>query len=267
MPFMTEQELLLTALLNCPRHELYLNPRKLTEDQVCQLEQMQSRCDQGEPVQYVTGFTEFMGLKFFVDERVLIPRPETEFLIELILSDIRTTPRDSWRILEFGTGSGNIAVSLAKFVSGARVVTVDISDGALAVARENIRHNAVEGRVECVHGDMREILKETLPSPGFFDMIVANPPYIRTDALKDLPSDVQREPRLALDGGADGLDFYRSIIARAEMFLRPGSTVYFEIGEQQQSALRSMVESGGRYASFECFKDYTGRDRVVRLTR
>lgn len=288
---MTEKELFLTALLDCPRHELYLSPKALTPEQQEALAQMQARRDNGEPVQYIAGFTEFMGLRFTVDSRVLIPRPETEVLVEKILLDAKGTPPNplfrkegetkehnsaipplflkrglggvQLNILDLGTGSGNIAVSLAKFLPESRITAVEISPDALDVAKANAAHHGVAGRIDWVCGDMRDILKESPQRLGFFDMITANPPYVSTAQLATLPTDVRHEPLAALDGGPDGLDFYRAIIARAWRLLNPDGKVYLEIGEDQKSAIEHWVESEGVYGNFECLKDHAGKDRIV----
>ncbi len=263
---MTEKELFLTALLDCPRHELYLNAPTLTLEQERALAEMLHRRQNGEPVQYIVGFTEFMGLKFFVDQRVLIPRPETEFLVEMVLADIQSRQIDRLKILDLGTGSGCIAVSIAKFIPGSLVTAIDISEDALAVARCNASENGVADRMDFLHADIKKILQETLQPFGFFDMIMANPPYIASGLCASLPEDVRHEPQLALDGGKDGLDFYRAIIDGAERLLKPGGCVYLEIGEDQKEAIQKLVERSGMYRKFEAFKDYAGKDRVVRFT-
>jgi len=296
---MTEQELFLTAILDCPRHELYLSPKALTSRQQETLAQMQARRERGEPVQYIAGFTEFMGLRFTVDSRVLIPRPETEVLVEKILLDFSPPPnlphkgggipedflneggipkidfpsplrggsgrgnKKVLNILDLGTGSGNIAASLAKFLPESRITAVDISPDALDVAKANAAYNGVAERIDFVCGDMRDILKESPQPLGFFDMITANPPYVSTAQLATLPVDVRYEPQAALDGGPDGLDFYRAIIARAWRFLNPDGKVYLEIGEDQKMAIESLVESEGFYKNFECLKDHAGKDRII----
>lgn len=202
------------------------------------------------PVQYLTGVQEFMGLPFAVDERVLIPRQDTELLVTEALARIRPGNR----VLDLCTGSGCVIISLKKRLP-IRACASDISEDALELARQNAKTLGAE--VEFVKSDLLDAV------PGIFDCIVSNPPYIASGKIAGLMPEVARhEPRAALDGGADGLDFYRRIIARAGGFLIPGGWLLFEIGFDQGDALKRLLETAG-YREVTVKKDLAGLDRVA----
>lgn len=207
------------------------------------------------PLQQIIGYTEFMGLKFYVNSDVLCPRQDTEVLVEQVLKRIT----EGAKILDLCTGSGCIAISIAK-LAGASVTATDISEKALAVAERNARENGV-----CVHfykGD----LYQALPTDKKYDIIVSNPPYIRTDVIETLETEVKDfEPRIALDGTADGLAFYRRIIAGADEYLKPGGLIFFEIGYDQGADV-SVLLAGSGFSDISVIKDYGGNDRVVTAT-
>lgn len=207
------------------------------------------------PLQYILGEWEFMGLPFAVGEGVLIPRGDTETLVEAVLEK-----QDGLRtILDIGTGSGCIPVALGKYGRFAEILAVDVSPAALAYARENARRNGVE--VEFFESD----LFAALPGrwKGRLDAIVSNPPYIRRGEIPALMPEVRDfEPEGALDGGADGLDFYRRIIRDGREWLRPGGWLFFEIGYAQGADLLRLLEEGG-FAGIEIRKDLSGLDRVA----
>ncbi|MDD6551632.1 MAG: peptide chain release factor N(5)-glutamine methyltransferase [Lachnospiraceae bacterium] len=208
------------------------------------------------PLQQILGFTEFMGLKFYVNEHVLCPRQDTEVLIEQILkNDIGGS-----RVLDLCTGSGCIAVSLAK-LGGADVTATDISEEALTVAARNAQENEVD--VHFFRGD----LYDALPSDEKYDIIVSNPPYIRTQVIDTLAPEVRdHEPRIALDGDADGLAFYRRIINDAGTYLNEGGRLYFEIGFDQGKAVSELLRNNA-YEDIHVIKDYSHNDRVVAAKR
>lgn len=208
------------------------------------------------PLQQILGFTEFMGLKFYVNEHVLCPRQDTEVLIEQILkNDIGGS-----RVLDLCTGSGCIAVSLAK-LGGADVTATDISEEALTVAARNAQENEVD--VHFFKGD----LYDALPSDEKYDIIVSNPPYIRTQVIDTLAPEVRdHEPRIALDGDADGLAFYRRIINDAGTYLNEGGRLYFEIGFDQGKAVSELLRNNA-YEDIHVIKDYSHNDRVVAAER
>lgn len=203
-----------------------------------------------EPLQYILGETEFMGLTFHVEPGVLIPRADTEILVEKALAWMKPGAR----VLDIGTGSGAIAVSLAKLGRQAQVTAVDVSDRALEIARQNAKRNGAT--VEFVKSDCFSALKGRK-----YDMIVSNPPYISEDEMRGLMPEVTREPELALFGGADGLDFYRRISREAPEYLNEGGCLLFEIGWLQKDAVSALVKAhiGEPFA----LRDYGQNWRVV----
>lgn len=223
------------------------------------------------PLQYLTGIQEFMGLKFRVNEHVLIPRQDTEILVEEVLKNLH----DGMRVLDMCTGSGCILISLLHYSNGCSGVGVDLSGEALAVARENARAGE-EDAVLCegsaafcedsgrAPGNMEFIQSNLFEHvAGKFEIIVSNPPYIERDVLDTLMPEVKdHEPMMALDGGKDGLDFYREIVRGSREHLMGGGMLFFEIGYNQGEAVRTLMEQSG-FAAVEIVKDYAGLDRVV----
>ncbi|OIQ54131.1 peptide chain release factor N(5)-glutamine methyltransferase [Neomoorella thermoacetica] len=208
----------------------------------------------GYPLQYLTGHQEFMSLDFKVTPAVLIPRQDTEVVVEAVLE--RLDPCESYTIADCGTGSGAIALSLAHYLPRARVYATDISPAALTVARENARKLGLAARVTLLQGDFLAPLRGLK-----LDALVANPPYIPTAALPGLPADVRSEPRLALDGGPDGLDAYRFLLPGAAGLLRPGGLLALEIGSDQGQAVKDLARAVGAYRNEQVLPDYAGRDR------
>lgn len=259
---MTEKELILTAILNCRRIDLYTAGLHLTKSQDDRLEEILLRRQAGEALQYILGYEEFMGLRFAVDGRVFIPRPETELLVETVLEKIRFLKFSSPRILDIGTGSGNIAVSLAKNIPDCHITAVDISPYALASAIANARLNCAEKKIRFVRSDLFSSLR-TGPQGQRFDMIISNPPYIPAAEIKNLPRDVQHEPRPALDGGADGMDFYRRIVAQASLFLKSEGFLFFEIGDGQKNGLEKIFSENHYFEIVSCIKDYRLIERII----
>lgn len=260
---MTETEHILTALLDCRRVDLYTRPLVLTSGQQKIFEDIQSWRRKGEPLQYLLGEWEFMGLSLKMAPGVFIPRPETELLVEAVVAEVEGSPRREWRILELGTGSGNIAVSLAKLLPQTQITSVDISFEALSLARENARRHAVEGRIRFLQGDMRDLLAcpDFLEEP--FDIIVSNPPYIESGRIAGLPPEVRREPFEALDGGADGMDYYRDIVAQGKFLLKRGGKIYLEIGDGQRPGLERLFQGHAKPGDCDFRKDYSGMERVA----
>ena len=224
--------------------------RELTEEQEKAFDALCDRRAAREPLQYILGETEFMGLTFHVEPGVLIPRADTEILVEKALEWMKPGAR----VLDIGTGSGAIAVSLAKLGRQAQVTAVDVSDRALEIARQNAERNGAA--VEFVKSDCFSALKGRK-----YDMIVSNPPYISTDEMRGLMPEVTREPELALFGGADGLDFYRRISREAPEYLNEGGCLLFEIGWLQKDAVSALVKAhiGEPFA----LRDYGQNWRVV----
>ena len=261
---MKESELILTAVRGCRRVDLYTDPRPLTsEEEVC-FAKAQARRAQGEPVSYILGECEFMGLFLKVDARVLIPRPETEILVEQILLAFAHRQKETLRILDLGTGSGNIAIALTKNLSNASVVTVDISRDALSVARENAVRHGVAERIQFVEGDIHDFLQNKIPEAGDqFDLVVSNPPYVPSDEIDYLSLVVRHEPRLALDGGIAGLRFYEPIIRAAGYLLKTGGMLFLECGDGQAEAIGKLFSAYSKYKGVKFIQDYVGMNRVV----
>ncbi len=261
---MTEQEWMLTSLLECRRVDLYAERQSLTPGQEMRYASMQRRRKEGEPLQYILGYCDFMGVRIGVDSRVLIPRPETEILVETALERIKIFPCDDpLRVLDLGTGSGNIAIALAHHLKYASVTAVDISSEALALARHNAVSQGVAHKINFVQADMTVFLEEGTSAEKQFDVILSNPPYIPTFQLGRLPRDVRQEPRIALDGGKDGLRFIRGLITSAHRHLREGGFLLLEIGDGQREAVEEILAQHPCYRNIRFYKDYVQTDRIV----
>lgn len=222
------------------------------------------------PLQHITGVQEFMGYTFRVNPHVLIPRQDTETLVTEAAKTIQSTPREKlsffeklkgrkeWDVLDLCCGSGAVGISLAKICSNVKVTATDISAEAVETAEANAEDLRV--KVRFLTGDMFEPVKGRK-----FDMIVSNPPYIRTNMISILQEEVKdHEPLNALDGGRDGLDFYRTIVEKAADFLKPEGFLLVEIGHDQGEDLRKMLKDSGKYSPAVVIKDLPGRDRVVK---
>jgi len=255
---MNEAELVLTHLLNCNRLSLYLNKdTSLGKDESALFSSILKRRILGEPVQYILGETEFMGLEFKVDNRALIPRSETEILVETAIGQLRCMGIVSPQILDLGTGSGCIAVAIAKSFPRADVRASDISTAALQLARENACLNNVE--IKFMQSDIFDALKL---EDNKFDLIISNPPYVSTEEFSSLTKEVFFEPELALKAGIDGLDFYRRIIAQAAAYLKDNGLLIFEVGINQAVLVKKMLEKEG-FDQLTLIKDYNNIERVV----
>jgi len=256
---MNEAELLFTKILKCGRNSLYLhNGNVLDKEKQFFISSILKRRIKGEPIQYILGESEFMGLSFKVTRDVLIPRPETEILIEIVL---KYEPR---KILELGTGSGCIAVSLAKFIPLARIVALDVSQGALGVAVENAEKNGVLDKIEFKFLDLlTDNIKPCDVRMKNFDLIVSNPPYIRSSEILELAPEIQFEPRVALDGGEDGLDFYRKISKNAPLYLNNNGYLILEMGFGQCAEIRKILQNSLNFEIIEVVKDYNNIDRII----
>lgn len=262
---MTPSEQILTAILNCRREDLRRTSLRLNAEQQRLYDRLLARYESGEPLQYVIGFTEFCGVRVFVNPHVLIPRPETEILVDTLIKKIRSRPSVSEvRVLDLGTGSGNIAVALAKACPCAQVTAVDVSPMALELARQNAIENGVSGQIRFVCEDMGIFCKTCGEIYGPYDIIVSNPPYIPTPNLAALPRDVRREPRLALDGGPDGFRFYRYLLENAPACLASDGFLALEIGDGQLPGIQSLLGNPESWA-LETVEDYTRTVRHVIL--
>ena len=210
---------------------------------------------EGKPIQYILGYQEFMGFNFIVTEDVLIPQPDTEILVEKTIEITKTFEKP--KILDLCTGSGAIAVSLSKLVPQAQITASDISEKALEIARLNDNNR----KINFIHSNMFENIKET------FDIIVSNPPYIKTDVIKTLSKEVKNEPHLALDGGKDGLDFYKEIINNGYKYLNENGYILMEIGEDQKEEIINLIKQNTNYSYIETYKDLAGNDRVIQIRK
>lgn len=216
----------------------------------------------GKPLQYITHEQEFMGFKFYVDENVLIPQPDTETLVERAIELIKDVQPDTENIdvLDMCTGSGAIAVSIAKLCKNIKICALDISDDALEIAKKNAFEN--EANVEFFKSDMFENISKN----SKFDLIVSNPPYIKETVISTLSKDVQNEPHIALSGGTDGLDFYRIIANNAYKYLKYQGKVLVEIGYDQAESVEELFEQTHQYDKIRCIKDLSGNDRVIEIS-
>jgi len=237
-------ELLLAHVLKMPRMNLYLNfERALSAPEVETLRELVRRRGQREPLQYIVGSTSFCGLELAVSRHVLVPRPETEMLAERAWCFLGQLPLDCQaRALDLGTGSGCLAIALATHAPRAQVEATDLSDDALRTARENAARHQVAERIEFRLGDGFAALNQQRR----FDLIVSNPPYIATAEIQTLEPEVRDyEPRMALDGGPDGLDFYRRIATEAGVFLRPKGRAMLELNDHGAQQVGKIFEHEG----------------------
>jgi release factor glutamine methyltransferase len=257
-------ELLLAHSLNVSREGLYIHLREQVREKET-LERMIERRVRGEPLQYILEHQEFWSFDFKVDPRVLIPRPESELLVDQALSILSKDSFETGRfILELGTGSGVIAISIAKELKGVFLVATDISRDALVLAMENAKSVGVLHHIEFVNGDLFtpfHCFRGRKP----FDLVLANPPYINRSEIQRLPKEVRDyEPIIALDGGEDGLGFYRRITSQAPFYLQEKGWLLLEVGQGQGSKVSDMIEKGGCFNVPELVKDFSGVERVVK---
>lgn len=293
-------------VVGIPENKLFMEYQYTVQDMLCERYfNLIERRSEGEPLQYIVGIQEFMGLKFKVDPRVLIPRMDTEVLVENALSiindgtlakgyqadysiteqenhyDAKTEQRKKWEVLDLCTGSGAIGISVTALTKNQsdkikiNMTLSDISKEALSLAKENAVLNGVENKVKTVQGDLFTPFKKFFGKQKF-DMIISNPPYIKTSVLTTLQKEIWgHEPMMALDGGADGLDFYRRIISEAPDYLNPRGILLMEIGSEQGEAVKNLLSGVGlssekaakeqkpKFTSIKIIKDLTGSDRVV----
>ena len=213
----------------------------------------------GKPIQYITNEQEFMKLKFYVDENVLIPQPDTEILAEKIIDEYSDKEVKIWDLC---TGSGAIAISLAKYIKKSNIIATDISNKAIQIAKLNAEKNLVHKKIKFILSDMfKNIENDT------FDLIVSNPPYIKTDVINNLEKSVQNEPNIALDGGEDGLKFYKIIAENAYKFLNNRGKIYLEIGYDQKDQVIELLKNTFKYKDIICIKDLNLNDRVIIVSK
>jgi len=261
-----DAELLLREILKIADTELYLSShRPLTRHQFAYYKCLLNKRIRGEPTQYILGRREFWSLDLKVTPEVFIPRPETELLVEEVLKIFGGEKGMGLRFMEVGTGSGAVAIALAKELKRCSIVAADISREAILLARENARIHGVSGRIRFLVGDLFSALKEGEPR---FDLLLSNPPYIPSSKIERLPREIAEfEPRVALDGGADGLVFFRRIVMGAPSFLRDGGWLMLELGEEQGGAVAEMIRDTGSFEYPRIIEDDSGLDRVIRARK
>jgi release factor glutamine methyltransferase len=258
-----DAEVLLSFCLGCDRLEFYKNPvMTISETQLTAFRNIIARRLQWEPVAYITGRKEFWSFTLEVNSSALIPRPDTEIIIEEALDVYRNFTSLPVRILDIGTGSGAIAIALAKEIPGAKVVATDISIAALNLAQKNAATLGLKEKIDFRQGNLFE------PVDGFFNIIVSNPPYIAASDYEDLPACVKAfEPREALFAGESGLEFYEKLIYQADGYLQKNGWLLLEIGAKQEAGIRGIIEGSGFYDRIEMRKDYAGLPRVIKARR
>lgn len=262
-------EILLAHAMGCPRIELFTRYEAVPDDAVLATFRAAVRAAaEGRPIAYITGTKEFFSLEFRVTPDVLIPRPETEILVERTIRLVRESEGRLRRLLDLGTGSGCIAVSLAKHLPDAEVCASDVSEAALAVARENADRHGVAGRITFAQGDLFEPWRAAgAGAAPAFDVIVSNPPYVSTAAEAPLAENVRAyEPHVALFAGPDGLEVIRRLVAEAPAWLAPGGHLLLEIAFDQADSLRGLLGAGA-WQDVTTYRDGGGHERVVHARR
>ncbi len=260
-------ELLLSHAVGLTRIELYTQfDRQVAKRQLDQLHDLVKRAGLHEPVAYLTGRTEFYSLELDITADCLIPRPETELLVQRAIEFLRTRAGVQF-VCDLCTGSGCIAVAIAKNHPDSRVIATDISAGALDVAAQNVQKHQLKERIELLQGDLFEPIIQQL-DVNQFDLIVCNPPYVSAAEYERLDSNVKDyEPKSALYAGTDGLDVYRRIMEKADQFLKPGAALMLEIGYAQGPAVRELLEQTGAFAEIKIEKDLHDNDRITIATK
>ena len=249
--------LLMQYILNKPRKYLLIyDNQTLSLRQEVDYFKAIKKIANGVPIQHITHMQEFMKMNFYVNEDVLIPRSDTEVLVEEVIQIAKKV--NAKKILDLCTGSGAIAISLARYIEKSEITAVDISLKAINVAKLNAKNNEVENQITFIESNLfKEIPKEK------YDMIVSNPPYIKREIIKKLDKEVQKEPKIALDGGYDGLDFYRKIINQSDEYLKFKGYLCLEIGYDQKEDVIELIKNEEKYVDTYCKKDLYGNDRVI----
>ena len=249
--------LLLQYVLKKPRQYLIVYDNKeLTKKEEQEYLKYIQMVKNGEPIEHITHQKEFMKLDFYVDKNVLIPRQDTEILVEEIIKIAKHIKAK--KILDLCTGSGDIAISLAKYIDNIQITALDISSKAIDIATKNARINNVEDRITFVESNLFDSLAEEK-----YDIIVSNPPYIKRKVIEKLDKEVRKEPIIALDGGEDGLDFYRKIIDNGYKYLKYGGYIGLEIGYDQKEDVTKIIKEKQHYKNTFCKKDLYDNDRVI----
>lgn len=256
-------QLILCYLLNKDKIYLFMHKFEEVEEDVAEkYYAMVQKRNSGYPLQYMINSQEFMGLDFFIQEGVLVPRPDTEILVEKIINIANNSDMKNRniKILDIGTGSGAIAISLAYYLKHSEVTAIDVSKTAIKTAEINKEKLNIKN-IDIVEAD---IFKDSSVFHKKYDIVVSNPPYIESNTISQLPIEVsQHEPKLALDGGEDGLEFYRQIVKVFKKMHLENSILSVEIGSNQRDTVKEIFENAEIFKKVECDKDYSGNDRVV----
>lgn len=266
-------KILYCYMMDIPFSKIILEYQEVLQDRLCdKYFELIDRRSKGEPVQYIMGSQEFMGLEFIVNENVLIPRQDTETLVEDALEIINTgtlrgedmdVKRKEWDILDLCTGSGAIGVSLARIANKVNVTCSDISEGAIKVAKENAQKHGLAKSMKFEHGDLFKPFNKHFHKQKF-DMIISNPPYIKSSVIPTLQKEVcEHEPLSALDGGESGLDFYERIVSGVGSHLKKGGVLLMEIGNDQGEAVSGLLSRNGEFTLIRVLRDLAQRDRIV----
>jgi release factor glutamine methyltransferase len=255
----TNAELLLADILNCKRLELYLSFDKPLKDIELDIyREFIKKRGHRIPLQYILGYVDFYGYKFCVDQNVLIPRPETELLVEKIIED--NSAKDKLRILDIGCGSGNISLVIANKIMQSDVIGIDVSAEAISNAEKNKSAIKENDNITFLQID---ILNASVEHLGKFDIIVSNPPYISLNDFIELEPELRDyEPRISLTDELDGLSFYRKIVSLSKQMLNPKGRIYFEVGKDQYKPISEMMLKTG-FSNMKVIKDYSGIERIV----
>jgi release factor glutamine methyltransferase len=252
-------EILLAEILKCKRLDLYLAfDKPLAEKELSDYREAIRKRGLRIPLQYIIGNVEFYGLKLLVNESVLIPRPETELLVENIINESNKSV--NIRVLDIGVGSGNISLSILKNISNANVVAIDISELALQVAKKNAELNSLQDRI---YFKLCNIMNDSLNDLGKFDIIISNPPYVSENDYETLEPELKMyEPKIALTDNSNGISFYKKIIEVSDKILKKPGKLFFELGMGQSMQVKTLFEQKG-YSNISISKDYSGTDRII----
>lgn len=252
-----QAKLLLSSILNKPKEYLIINQEKEIKNKEEETYKKGiQKIIEGYPIQYIIKNQEFMKLNFYVDENVLIPQPDTEILVEEVINI--TKKNENLKILDMCTGSGAIAISLAKYIKNSKIYAIDISKKAIQIAKKNAKQNNVYEKIVFLESNMFEKIPKLK-----FDIIVSNPPYIERNIIENLSTQVKYEPLIALDGGIDGLDFYKIISDNAYKYLNQNGNLCLEIGYNQRKSVTEILLKSNKYKEIYCKKDLENNDRVI----
>jgi release factor glutamine methyltransferase len=252
-------EILLAEILKCKRLDLYLAfDKPLAEKELSDYREAIRKRGLRIPLQYIVGSVEFYGLKILVNENVLIPRPETELLVEKIINEAEKSV--NIKILDIGVGSGNISISILKNLPNANVVAIDISELSLKVAKQNAELNSLQDRIDF---KLCDIMNDSLNDLGKFDIIVSNPPYVSETDFDNLEPELKMfEPKIALTDNSNGISFYKKIIEVSDKILKKPGKLFFELGMGQSMQVKTLFEQKG-FSNINISKDYSGTDRII----